>query len=317
MLDIGRITHNRMDLRRSLTDLQAIVTQAVHTVRPLADAKRQRLDVHLPAQPMALECDFVRLTQVFVNLLDNACKYTQPEGTITVTAQAAGSQAVVAIDDNGPGIAADVLPSIFEMFTRGDQSLEREQGGLGLGLALVQRIVLLHGGTVEAASDGPGRGSRFTVRLPLHVPRADDVVAAPFLPPAPRRNLRLLVADDNRDATESLSALLRLEGHQVESALNGRDAFRMAQEFRPDAVLMDIGMPVLNGYEVAQLIREQPWGRDMLLIALTGWGQNEDRRRSREAGFNAHLVKPADHQQLLGVIAEFGEAGRPDPDATV
>ena len=316
LLDIGRITHNRLDLRRSLAELQTIIAQAVQTVRPLADSKRQRLEARMPEQPVVLDCDFVRLTQVFVNLLDNACKYTQAEGTVTVDAQVSGTHVVVSVEDNGPGIAPDVLPSIFEMFTRGDQSLEREQGGLGLGLALVQRIVLLHGGSVEATSAGKGQGSRFMVRLPLHVPRAGETVVVPTRRTAPSRSLRLLVADDNRDATESLAALLRLEGHEVRTAFDGREAFTAAQELLPDAVLMDIGMPVLNGYEVAQLVREQPWGMEMLLIALTGWGQSDDRRRSRDAGFNAHLVKPVDHVQLLGLIAEFGEAASPDQDAS-
>jgi len=314
LLDVGRITHNRLDLRRSLAELQTIVAQAVHTVRPLADAKRQQLDVRMPEQPVVLDCDFVRLTQVFVNLLDNACKYTQAEGTICIDAQVSGAQVVISVEDDGPGIAPDVLPSIFEMFTRGDQSLEREQGGLGLGLALVQRIVLLHGGSVEAASEGVGKGSRFTVRLPLHVQRAGETIIVPASRALPGRSLRLLVADDNRDATESLAALLRLEGHDVQTAFDGREAFKAAQDFGPDAVLMDIGMPVLNGYEVAQMIREQLWGAQMLLIALTGWGQSDDRRRSREAGFNAHLVKPVDHLQLLGLIAEFGEAATQAPD---
>jgi CheY-like chemotaxis protein len=259
--------------------------------------------VRLPDAPIHLDADAVRLAQVFINLLDNACKYTKRGGLLRLTAELYGEQVVVTVQDNGIGIATDVLPSIFDMFTRADHSLERDQGGLGLGLTLVQRMVQLHGGTVSAFSAGRDQGSRFTVRLPVLSSVTTVVVhdAEPRVSPAER--YRILVVDDNRDASESLATLLRLTGHETLTAYDGKQAITAAASFRPDVVLLDIGLPQANGYDVARELRTQSWGRGALLIALTGWGQEEDRRRSQDAGFDAHIVKPVDHAYLVRLLA--------------
>jgi CheY-like chemotaxis protein len=306
LLDVSRITHNRLELRKSICELRSIIEQAVQTVQPLADSRGHRLSAQLPDTPIQLNADPVRLTQVFINLLENACKYTEPGGLVQLTVESSGNQVVVSVEDSGMGIEADVLPTIFDMFTRADQSLERQQGGLGLGLTLVRRLVELHGGTVDATSDGRGRGSRFTVRLP----RTEDVARLQVVPTTGRAaaegaTYRILVVDDNRDATESLTMLLQITGHETRSAFDGADALELASRFRPDVVLLDIGLPGLNGYDVARRIREQPWGRNAVLVALTGWGQEEDRRKSSEAGFDAHLVKPVDHGQLMAMLAQL------------
>jgi CheY-like chemotaxis protein len=246
------------------------------------------------------------LAQVFSNLLNNAAKYTEQGGHIWLTAERHGGQVMVKVRDTGLGIPADMLPKIFEMFTQVDRSLERTQGGLGIGLTLVKRLVEMHGGSVEARSDGPGKSSEFTVRLPVamasasHQPQppkgADEKTAAPA-------KRRILVVDDNKDAADSLSMMLGITGMEVRTAYDGLEAVVAAAAFNPDVVLLDIGLPKLNGYEAARRIREQPWGKDIVLVAVTGWGQEEDRRRSQEAGFNAHMVKPVDPAALQRMLA--------------
>jgi CheY-like chemotaxis protein len=239
--------------------------------------------------------DPARLTQVLDNLLDNACKYTDPRGTITVTLSEEGSEAVVAVSDSGLGIPEDKLATIFEMFAQVDRTLDRAEGGLGLGLTLVKRLVEMHAGTVEAFSEGPGRGSRFQVCLPI-------------LEPAKRRAVtprRILVVDDNPDSAASLAMLLGISGYETHTAKDGLEAVSAAEWFHPDVVLLDLGLPKLSGMDAARRIREQPWGKDMMLVALTGWGQEDDRKRSRDAGFDAHVVKPVDHDTLMNVIAHL------------
>jgi PAS domain S-box-containing protein len=312
LLDVSRITHNRLELRRSLCELRPIVEQAIQTIQALADARALRLSIEMPDAPIHLSADGVRLTQVFINLLENACKYTEPGGRVRLTVECSGSDAVVTVDDTGMGIDGNMLPLIFDMFVRHDQSLERNQGGLGLGLTLVRRLLDLHGGTIEAASEGPGRGSRFTVRLP----RAEKAVRLPAVPVDPQTAAvayRILVVDDNRDATESLTTLLQLTGHDTRSAPNGRLALEIAEGFRPEVILLDLGLPELNGYEVARRVRARPWGSNVALIALTGWGQEDDRRKSAEAGFDAHLVKPVNHGQLMEMLARLRCAGAASP----
>jgi PAS domain S-box-containing protein len=311
LLDVSRITHNRLELRRSVCDLRSIVEQALQTVRPLAERKQHRLNVVLPEEPVCLDGDPVRLTQVLINLLDNACKYTEPGGSVRVVAQRVGEEAVIRVEDDGHGIDCEALPTVFDMFTRADSALEREQGGLGLGLALVRRMVELHGGSVTAWSAGRGRGSVFTVRLPVLARGLTIAASGTAAVENATESRRILVVDDNRDATETLAALLELSGHQTATAFDGRAALEIADAFRPDVLLLDIGMPELNGYEVARGVRSLPWGREALLIALTGWGQDEDRRRSQEAGFDAHLVKPVDHGQLMRLLAELPRVERP------
>jgi CheY-like chemotaxis protein len=252
-----------------------------------------------------VDADPVRLTQVFGNLINNSCKYTPPGGTVDVTMERSATEAVIVVRDTGIGIPRDKLESIFEMFSQVDPSLERSQGGLGIGLTLVRRLVLMHGGTVVARSDGVHRGSEFTVRLPV-VSAPAPVAVATHSPRAPAhvQPRRVLIVDDNRDAASSLAMLLELEGHKTVVAHDGPTALEAAERHRPDVMLLDIGLPRMNGYDVGRAVRREPWGATLTLIALTGWGQAEDRRRSQEAGFDGHLVKPVDPATLLELLAQ-------------
>jgi PAS domain S-box-containing protein len=302
LLDVNRITRGKLELRKEYVELAPILHQSVESCRPLAQRARHELSVSLPPEPIHLDADPVRLAQVFGNLLNNACKYTEPGGRIGLTAERQGSDVVVSVRDNGLGIPSDKLASIFELFTQVDRSLERAQGGLGIGLALVKRLVEMHGGTVEASSPGPGLGSTFVVRLPVHTAR--KVETPPPAEPMPTTSHRVLIVDDNRDAAASLGMLLRITGNEIQTVHDGLAAVEAAASFRPDVVLLDIGLPRLNGYDACRRIREQPWGKAMLLVALTGWGQEEDRRLSKDAGFDHHLVKPVDFAALMGLLAE-------------
>ncbi|HYG62706.1 MAG TPA: ATP-binding protein [Thermoanaerobaculia bacterium] len=294
LLDVSRISRGKVELKRERVELASAVYQAVEACRPLAQAARHEVEVVLPPDPVYLDADPVRLAQIFGNMLNNSCKYTDPGGKIRLTAERRDGDVLVKIRDNGLGIPPDKLGSIFEIFTQVDRTLERSQGGLGLGLTLVKRLVEMHGGTVAAHSDGPGRGSEFVVRLPaLQEQRAGEPSAEPDVPKATAGH-RILVVDDNQDSALSLAMLLEISGHEVRTAYDGLEAIDAAAEFRPDIVLMDVGMPKLNGYDAARRIRAEPWGERMLLVAVTGWGQEEDRRRTTEAGFDGHLVKPVD-----------------------
>jgi PAS domain S-box-containing protein len=305
LLDLSRITHDRLELRKSRVELGALVHQAVEATRPLADSARHMLQVVEPPEPIYLEADPARLAQVFGNLLNNSAKYTGPGGTIRVKTERRGDEAVVTVEDNGTGIPPEKLESIFEMFTQVDGSLERRQGGLGIGLTLVRRLVQMHGGSVEARSGGEGRGSQFVVRLRVLEARAGAAVE-PAAAAEPPRAQRILVVDDNEDSATSLAMLLEIAGNQTFIAHDGAAAFEAVERHRPEVVLLDIGLPGLNGYEVCRRIREQPWGRGMVLIALTGWGQEEDRRRSRDAGFDGHLVKPVNYAALMDLLTTGG-----------
>ena len=307
LLDLSRITHNRIELRKRHVELASVIRQAALAAQPLAEAARQTLDVNVPDEPIHLHADPVRLTQVFGNLLNNSCKYTPPGGAIRVTVHRDGDDAVVTISDTGIGIPADKLDMIFDMFTQVDRSREQSQGGLGIGLTLVKRLVEMHGGTVEAESAGEGHGSVFEIRLPALQEMADAATPAAGDTRRTSSTHRILVVDDNADSADSLAMLLELTGHEVYTAHDGHSAIASAEEHRPDVVLLDIGLPVLNGHEVCRTIRQQPWGKAMVLIALTGWGQDEDRRRSQEAGFDGHLVKPVDHPRLLELLASLTE----------
>jgi PAS domain S-box-containing protein len=304
LLDISRIALGKLELRTERVALATVVLGAVETSRPLIDRLGHELVISLPPDPIPLEADLTRLAQVFVNLLNNAAKYSERGGRIRLTAERQGSDAVVSITDTGIGIPADKLPHVFEMYTQVDRALDRSEGGLGIGLALVRQLVAMHGGSIEARSDGPGRGSEFVVRLPIDLSaqlkrqRGPDPEQA-----ATPSGLRILVVDDNRDAADSLSVLLRFMGNEPRTAYDGIEAVVAAGEFRPDVVLLDIGLPRLNGYGAAQRIREQPWGKDMVLIALTGWGQEDDRKRSKEAGFDNHMVKPVELPSLMNLLA--------------
>ncbi len=310
LLDVSRISRNKMELRREPILLADVVASAVETARPLIDAAGHRLEIQLPPDPIYLDADLTRLAQVFSNLLTNSAKYMDPGGSIRLSAEARGETVAVAVRDTGVGIPAEALPAIFDMFSQVDRSIERSQGGLGIGLALVKGLVEMHGGTIAARSDGHGLGSTFEVVLPTLARRAGPVAAGGTeddLPSAVGR--RILVVDDNRDAAASMAIMLELLGEKVRTAHDGLEAIEVADAYRPEVILMDIGMPRLNGFEATRRIREQPWGRAMAIVALTGWGQDGDRALSKEAGCDGHLVKPvslADLQKLLRGIAAGG-----------
>jgi CheY-like chemotaxis protein len=303
LLDVSRITSGKIILQKELLELAPVVESAVDSSRPLIEARKHALEVLLPAEPLRVEGDPTRLSQILVNLLNNAAKYTPEGGTIHLSAVREGEQVVIRVRDTGLGMPAELLPRVFDLFTQGDRSQERIEGGLGIGLALVRRLVEMHGGSVAAHSAGPGRGSELVVRLPLfdlprQVPPSSD--AEPLQHAGPRR---VLVIDDNRDAAEIMTVLLELWGHEVRIAYNGPDALGVAAEYRPDAVLLDIGLPGMSGLEVAQRLRQLPDWDGVMLVAVTGYGQDEDRRRSREAGFDHHLIKPVEPAKLQSLLA--------------
>jgi PAS domain S-box-containing protein len=312
LLDISRISRNKMELRRSRVLLADVVSSAVETARPELEAAEHKLTVTLPPEPILLDADLTRLAQVFGNLLNNSTKYTQRGGEIWLTATRDGDQVMVTVQDTGIGIPALALGDIFDMFSQVDRSIERSTGGLGLGLALVKGLVEMHGGTVEATSPGLGEGSTFTVRLPILQDRAESLPeeSAPEWPDSsagPKR--RILVVDDNRDSVTSMAIMLQLLGNEIRTAHDGIEAVEVAEQFRPQVILMDIGMPRLNGYEATRRIREQPWGSDMTVIALTGWGQEVDRVQSKQAGCDGHLVKPINWSHLEKLLIELQGAG--------
>jgi signal transduction histidine kinase/ActR/RegA family two-component response regulator len=295
LLEVSRITRGLIQINREPLDLAVIVQSAVDTSRPALDGGDHHLSIELPPEPVIVHGDAVRLTQVVANLLTNAAKYTNPGGRIVVRLHREDGSAILSVRDNGIGIAADQLSAIFEMFTQVDRSSRRAQGGLGIGLTLVRSLVGMHGGRVEARSDGLGKGSEFVVELSAvdqGVPEQPAASPEPF----PRR--RILVVDDNRDAADTLAQLLTMLGAVVSVAYSGRAALDALEDFQPDSVLLDIGMPDMHGYEVARRIRASTGFSGILLIALTGWGQEHDQRQSRAAGFDHHVVKPPDINRL-------------------
>lgn len=301
LLDISRISRNKMELRLERVALAEVVASALETVRPLVDAAGHTLTVELPAEAVQLDADLTRLAQVFANLLSNAAKYTEHRGRIWLTAQINADEVEIAVRDTGIGIPPEALPLIFDMFSQVDRSLERSSGGLGIGLALVKGIVEMHGGRVSGMSDGPGQGSTFTVILP-QAPAAPPLQAIRegTLPAGMKgRSCRILVVDDNRDSAHSLAAMLRLLGHEVQTADDGAQAVAAAQAFQPSLILMDVGMPRLSGYDATRRIRQSAWGKDVKVVAVTGWGQEGDRALSQQAGCNFHLVKPVQLSDLL------------------
>ncbi len=305
LLDVSRMSRGKIELRRGRIELASTVNHAVEAVRPLCNSMNHELTVTLPQQPIYLNGDPTRLAQVVGTLLNNACKFTDKGGRIWLTVERGGEQAVMRVRDTGIGIAAEELPRIFEIFVQVDSSLERSASGLGIGLTLAKTLVEMHGGTMEVHSAGIGQGSEFVVRLPI-------MVDAPKPPPEPTVSepttttaCRILVVDDNRDSATSLATLLKLTGNETHTAHDGLEAVEAAATFRPDVVLLDIGLPKLNGFEVARRIREQPWSKGMMLVALTGWGQDEDRRKSQEAGFDHHMVKPVDYAALMKLLASL------------
>lgn len=310
LLDASRIARGKIELQRTATDLGALIREVAEVERPQAEGAGLRLEASLPAEPLFVDGDPVRLTQVFRNLLQNARKYTEPGGRIEVSLAPERGQAAVRVRDTGLGIPPAKLEAIFEMFAQMEAGLPRSQGGLGIGLALARQLLALHGGSVQAFSEGPGRGSEFVVRLPL---AAHPRERGPRIPreevPAPSR--RIVIADDNTDTAASLAALLQLAGHETYTAHDGMEALRTAERLHPDVVLLDIQMPLLDGYEVCRRIRQRPWGKSVTLIAVTGLGQPQDRLRSREAGFDEHLTKPPDYGEITRLLMSprLGRAG--------
>ena len=316
LLDVSRITRGKINLSKEPYEITNLIARAVETTHPMFAERAHDLTVDVPAEPLKVFGDPTRLTQALGNVLSNAAKYTERGGRIAIAVRRDGAEVTIRVTDSGEGIPANLLPVIFNLFTQLDRTSGHAQGGLGIGLALVRRLVEMHGGSVTAHSDGVGKGSEFVIRLPVHsdalaspeasngslVHQVSD--SAPATPPEASDPVkrRILLADDNNDALESLATLLQLGGHDVVTASNGALALEGAERHRPEVVLLDIGMPVLDGYEVARRIRAQPWGRSVTLVALTGWGQDSDRRRSRDAGFDSHLVKPLDMDKLAELL---------------
>ena len=320
LLDVSRITRGKINLSKEVIELETLMTRTVETVQPLIEDRGHKLTVEVPKGILAVLGDPTRLVQALGNVLGNAAKYTERGGHITLAAAESGSEVVIRVRDNGIGIPAELMPMIFNLFTQLDRTSGLPQSGLGIGLALVQRLVEMHGGSVSARSEGLGKGSEFSIRLPLFI-RETIESGQPLQQLAAleqsmtnaegpaRTQRRILVADDNNDALESLATLLQLSGHEVYTAANGAIALESAEQHRPEVALLDIGMPKLDGYEVARRIRAQPWGQRITLVALTGWGQDSDRRRSQEAGFDSHLVKPLDLDKLTELLAALPVAG--------
>jgi CheY-like chemotaxis protein/nitrogen-specific signal transduction histidine kinase len=316
LLDVSRITRGKIELRRQAVDLSSVVMHAVEIMRPACDAMEQELTVELPSEPIVVDADPIRLAQVVGNLLNNACKYTDRKGRVLLRVAADDKEAMITVRDTGIGITAEHLSAIFEMFSQPATAAGRAQGGLGIGLWLAKSLIELHGGRIEAFSEGAGRGAEFVVRVPLAAPaqaplpsKTAPAAAAATADSEPRR--RILVVDDNRDSLDSMVMLLRMSGHEVVTASDGEEALNTAAAHRPEVVLLDIGLPRLDGYEVARRLRREAWGGGLLLVAMTGWGQDQDRQRSLQAGFDAHLVKPADYQEVLAIIQKTTRLRRP------
>lgn len=300
--DVNRIARNRIDLRSEPVELAPLIEQSIEACRPLAESARHQINVSLPPEPLYVQADPARLVQIFGNLLHNACKYTEPGGRIEVSAALEGDEVIVQFKDTGMGIPADKLNSIFEMFMQVDRSLERSQGGLGIGLSLVKRLVEMHGGSVKALSDGPGRGSEFVIRLPIAAEGNRLETLNPVVEPEiPLR--RILIVDDNTDSAASLAMLLQVARHQTHTENDGLEALKAAERLQPDVILLNVGLPKLSGYEVCRRIRQQPWSKNVVIIAVTGLGRDEDRAKSKAAGFDAHLVKPLDYAALMRLLA--------------
>jgi CheY-like chemotaxis protein/two-component sensor histidine kinase len=301
LLDVSRATQGKIKLRTARVELAKVVAHGIETARPLIDQQQHRLSVTLPQEPIWLEGDEIRLAQIVANLLNNASKYTDHGGSISLSAVRLDQQIVLRIRDTGIGIAPDVLPRIFDLFTQADGSLDRAHGGLGIGLCLVQKLVNLHGGVVQAHSDGPGKGSEFVVKLPIAAPPPEPPSEPGEFEATP--SYRILIVDDNVDAATTLSMMFEFWKHEVRVVHDGQAALDMADSYQPDLVLLDIGLPGKNGYEVAQELRHRPAFEQTLLVAITGYGQADDRRASEDAGFDRHLVKPVEirflHELLM------------------
>lgn len=306
LLDANRITRGKMRLQKEPLDVADIVARAIESSRPLIDAHRHQLNVTLPKEPLLVRADLTRMAQVLSNLLNNAAKYTPEGGRIDLTVEKRQREVVIGVRDTGMGIPAELLPKVFDLFTQVDRTLDRAEGGLGIGLTLVRRLTEMHGGTVEASSPGPGQGSEFVVRLPLlskKPPTPASKASDPALQTKAACPHRILIIDDNRDAADSLAMLLRLAGHEVQTVYDGPRALALAEAYQPDLVLLDIGLPGMDGHEVAQRLRGERGLGKATLVALTGYGTEEDRQQSKVSGFDYHLVKPVDFDALQQLLA--------------
>jgi PAS domain S-box-containing protein len=303
LLDVSRISRGKIELRKQPALVAPLLDRTVEALRPLFEERRHELSLTLPPVPLQVEVDPTRFEQIMMNLLTNAVKYTEPGGRIELSAERDGAWVVLRVRDTGIGIPSEMLSRVFDLFVQVERRLDRAQGGVGIGLTLVRKLVELHGGQVEAHSAGPGLGSEFVVRLPAYAGKVLDATPEPG-PPAPgrTRTCRVLIVDDNQDAANSLAHLLRIQGQEVQVAFDGPSALTVASDFQPAMALLDLGMPGMDGYELAQRLRQQPGLERLRLIALTGWGQEEDRRRSREVGFDLHRVKPVEPEVLRGLF---------------
>jgi CheY-like chemotaxis protein len=314
LLDVSRISHGKVELQREAVELATIVSTAVETARPLIDAAGHQLALSLPTEPMILEADPVRLAQIIGNLLSNAAKYTEPGGQIWLTAHRERNEAVISVRDSGLGIPADMLPLVFNMFTQVDRSLSRAQGGLGIGLSLAKSLVEMHGGRIEAHSEGLDRGSVFLVYLPMMRDSQRQPALAPPLRSSqlsvPRR--RILIVDDTRSAGYVLGRLLETMGQQVCTATDATEALEIVRRECPDLVISDIGMPNIDGYELARRLRKEPESERLILVALTGYGQETDKQRAKAAGFDYHLVKPVSLETLQALLASLPDSQQSD-----
>jgi CheY-like chemotaxis protein/two-component sensor histidine kinase len=312
LMDVSRVTMGRVQLQRSDVPVNRVLRDAADTVRREMRDRRHSFKLHLPDRNLMVNADAVRLEQVIVNLLTNAAKYTADGGTIQLAAERDGDDALLRVRDSGIGIEPELLPHVFALFSQGSTTLDRAKGGLGIGLALVKYLVEMHGGSVTARSDGPGTGSEFIVRLPLASGEPAAECEQPLLPgmgaDAAEDSLRVLVVDDNRDSADLQATLLHHNGYKVKTAYDGTDALEIALRFHPDAILLDIGLPEIDGYEVAYRVRQQKALNSVVLIAMTGYGQPEDRQRSEAVGFDYHLVKPAEFSELQAILKSVSEA---------
>jgi PAS domain S-box-containing protein len=320
LLDVSRITRGQLELKKDYVELASVIEAAVETARPLLESKQHALSVSLPASTVRLEADPLRLSQVLANLLTNAAKYTDAGGQIALTASLVDEGLVLSVKDNGIGLSPATIPGLFTMFSQVNSAIDRAEGGLGIGLALVKGLVALHRGTVEACSEGLGRGSEFIVRLPqtMVLARASGPAATPILHEQVKPiGRKILIADDNRDAAETLATVFALSGHEVTTAFSGPEALAAAARQRPHAILLDIGMPGLSGYEVARRIRLEAWGRRTILVALTGWGQEDDRQKAKAAGFDLHLTKPVDPADVSRVLLQLLASREPSAPTAI
>lgn len=308
LLDISRISQDKLKLQKTEVEISTIIQQAYESAAPTISAQKQRVEIQLPTEPVLVDADRTRLVQVVSNLLNNASKFAEPDTNILVRAWKEGALAYVSVKDEGIGIAPDMFPQIFEMFAQADHTNLRQQSGLGIGLSLAKRLVELHGGEISVSSDGVGQGSEFTIRLPILGEALEESVTEAVNTPKELPKLKVLVVDDNHDAARMFKTMLAMCGHHTEIAGDGEEAVKSAQEFRPDLILMDLGLPIISGYEAAMQIRQSNWGKEMMLVAVSGWGQDEDRQKSKEAGFNAHLVKPVGFDALDKLLRELLES---------